>query len=110
MGESPDEAIVRELAEETSVIIGDKRLVFIEDAGAPFGTQLVYLCQYVSGEPKLADDCEEAQINKLGQNLYEPKWISIKTLSSVPFVSEKLKLAVIDGIKNGFPYSPVQIV
>ena len=73
LDESPVDALVRELAEETSVSVGDKRLVFIEEAGAPYGTQLVYLCQYVSGEPKLADDSEEALINKLGQNLYEPK-------------------------------------
>ena len=109
LDESPVDALVRELAEETSVSVGDKRLVFIEEAGAPYGTQLVYLCQYVSGEPKLADDSEEALINKLGQNLYEPKWVSLETLPSLPFVSEKLKLAIIDAIKNGFPENPVQI-
>lgn len=109
VGEAPDMAVVRELAEETSVVIGDHRLVFIEEAGDPFGTQLIYLCEYISGEPKLADDSEEAYINKLGQNLYEPKWVSLTDLAGLPFLSEQLKAAIIDASKNGFPEQPVQI-
>lgn len=108
-GEAPDDAVVRELNEETSVVIGDKRLVYQEEAGDPFGTQLIYLCTYVSGEPKLADDSEEAHINKLGQNLYEPKWIALDTLPSLPFVSERLKHVIIDGVKNGFPDQVTEI-
>ncbi len=109
MGEAPEAAIVRELAEETSITISNCRLVFIEDAGSLFGTQLIYLCQYASGEPKLAENSEEAQINKLGKNLYEPKWISVDALPGLPFVSEKLKSALLDGLKNGFPDQVTEI-
>ena len=103
VGESPEAAVIRELLEETSIIIGDKRLVFVEEAGDPFGTQFVYLCQYISGEPMLAPDSEEAFINKMGKNLYEPKWVKIADLPNLPFLSERLKDAVLDSIKNGFP-------
>jgi 8-oxo-dGTP diphosphatase len=109
IGEEPEAAIVRELAEETSITISNHRLVFIEEAGNPFGTQLIYLCEYVSGEPKLAEDSEESQINKLGHNLYEPKWVPLESLPKLPFVSEKLKVAIIDGVKNGFPDQVTQI-
>lgn len=107
VGELPEAAVIRELREETSIVIGDKRLVFVEEAGDPFGTQFVYLCQYISGEPMLAPDSEEAYINKMGQNLYDPKWVMIADLPNLPFLSEKLRDAVLESIKNGFPEEPV---
>jgi 8-oxo-dGTP diphosphatase len=109
IGEAPEAAVVRELAEETSVVTSNQRLVFVEEAGDPFGTQLIYLCDYVSGEPQLAEDSEEAHINKLGQNLYEPKWVPLSTLPELPFLSEKLKTVIIDAVSNGFPEQAIQI-
>lgn len=107
--EAPETAVARELSEETSIQIGEKRLVFIEHAGDPFGDQLIFLCQYLSGEPKLADNSEEAHINKLGKNLYEPKWVPISELDKLPFVSEKLKQVLLDSVKNGFPAETIEI-
>lgn len=109
VGESPESAVVRELLEETSVTIGDKRLVFVEEAGDPYGTQFVYLCTYVSGEPMLAPNSEEAFINKLGDNLYEPKWVRIADLPNLPFLSEKLKAKIMDSAATSFPEEPVLI-
>lgn len=109
VGETPEAAVIRELAEETSIKVNSHRLVFTEEAGDPFGTQLIYLCDYVSGEPKLAPDSEEAQINKLGQNLYEPKWVPVESLSALPFVSERLKTAIVHAVQDGFPEQVVQI-
>jgi 8-oxo-dGTP diphosphatase len=109
IGESPEAAVIRELAEETSIVVSNQQLVFIEEAGDPFGTQLIYLCDYVSGEPKLADDSEEAHINKLGQNLYEPKWVPLASLPGLPFLSEKLKTTILTAVEKGFPQTALQI-
>ena len=109
VGETPELALLRELAEETSVVVTIERLVFIEEAGDPYGTQYVYLCRYASGEPQLAPDSEEALINKLGQNLYEPQWIAVANLPTLPFLSDKLKTAILDAIAAEFPSEPVQI-
>ena len=109
MGETPDQAVLRELQEETSVVVANQRLVFVEEAGDPYGTQFIFLCDYVSGEPQLAPDSEEEYINKLGKNLYEPKWVSIADLPNLPFLSEKLKQAIIDAVAGGFPAEPAQI-
>lgn len=103
LGETHEQALLRELSEETSVGVTLKRLVFIENAGDPYGTQFIYLCEYVSGEPQLAPTSEEAYINKLGQNLYEPKWVSIEELPELPFVSEKLKQAILKAVETEFP-------
>ncbi len=109
VGETLEQAVVREVDEETSLQITNLRLVFIEEAGDPFGTQYIFLCDYVSGTPRLKPDSEEALINKLGQNLYEPKWIELDDLASTKFVSERLKEAVMHGNSAGFPTQPVQI-
>ncbi len=109
IGETLEQAVIRELTEETSVAVTNLRLVFVEEAGNPYGTQYIYLCDYVSGEPQLAPDSEEEQINKLGQNLYQPQWVPLATLPELPFMSEKLKAAILYASENGFPSEPVQI-
>jgi 8-oxo-dGTP diphosphatase len=108
LGETSEQALLRELSEETSVQATIKRLVFIEQAGDPYGTQNIYLCDYVSGEPQLAPDSEEAHINKLGQNLYEPKWVSVSDLPGLPFLSEKLKQAILQAVDTEFPAEPLE--
>lgn len=108
-GEVYEDALRRELAEETSIVIGSARLVFTEKAGDPFGDQFVYLCEYISGEPQLAADSEEAMINKLGQNLYDPRWVAIADLPNLPFLSEQLRSVILQSIETGFPSEPVQI-
>lgn len=108
LGETPEQALLRELVEETSVKVTPKQLVFIEHAGDPYGIQYVYLCEYISGEPQLAPDSEEAHINKLGQNLYEPKWVSIADLPELPFLSEKLKDLLLQAVKTEFPTEAIE--
>ena len=103
LAESPEAALLRELAEETQVQISNPRLIFLEHAGEPYGDQYIYLCDYVSGEPALHPLSEEMAIHKLGKNLYEPLWRPIAELPAMPFVSERLKQAILNGIASGWP-------
>lgn len=108
-GEAAEHALYRKLSEETGVTVVNPRLVIVEHAGDPYGTQYVYLCQYVSGEPRLHPDSEEAKISALGQNLYSPRWLPLQSLASVPFRSEALKVMIMQGLNNGFPADPIEI-
>lgn len=110
LGETPEQAVLRELQEETNVSTSSPRLVFVEEAGDPYGTQYIYLLDYQSGEPQLTPGSEEDHINKLGQNLYEPKWVPLTELPDKPFLSEKLKNTILYAVDNGFPAEPMQIV
>lgn len=109
LGESMEECLHRELLEEAMIEVGNERLVYVEHAGDPFGDQYIYLCDYVSGEPKLPEDSIEAKIAKAGKNLYTPMWLSIDKLKDSPFLSETLKQAILKGVKEGFPKEVIEL-
>lgn len=109
LGETPEQALMREVGEETSISFKDPRLVIIEEAGIPYGTQYIYLCAYVTGSPALHHDSEEARINALGQNLYDPRWVKLTDLPSLPFLSEKLKQTLLRYAAEGFPQTPIAL-
>ncbi len=106
VGETPTQALIREVHEETGVQLADPQLVLVEEAGPIFGTQYVYLCHYVAGEPALHSDSEEAKIHALGKNLYVPMWLPLAQLPTMPFRSEELKQALLHGLQHGFAQPP----
>lgn len=101
--ETPEQAVVREVKEESNIDIKNPRLVFIEDAEAPFGQQQVFLCEYVAGEPSLPDDSEEAYWTVPDKNTYTPQWVKIADLPKIPFVSTLLREAILMAVEHGFP-------
>jgi NAD+ diphosphatase len=109
MGEPLEVALHREVTEESSMTISQPRLVFVEDAGQPYGEQYVYLCEYVKGEPTLHPNSEEAKISAMGQNTYVPMWLPLVDLPKVNFVSGSLKEALLHGWQQGFPDQPIKI-
>lgn len=110
MGESVDDALARELAEETGIAYANPRLVYIEEAGSIYGTQYIFTCDYVSGEPQLHPSSEETAINKLGKNIYEPRWLPIAQLGVTPFISERLKRELVRALERGsFPADPERL-
>ena len=109
MGESFEQAILREIQEETGVQVQNPRPVFIDRAGEPYGTQYIFLCDYVSGEPVLSAAAPETTINAMGQNLYQPKWLPLAELANAPFKSEATKRAILFGAEHGFPEESVDI-
>ena len=50
-GETPEDTVLREVTEETTVRIANPKLVYVEEPNdGRWGTQYIYLCEYVSGE------------------------------------------------------------
>jgi ADP-ribose pyrophosphatase YjhB (NUDIX family) len=104
--ETTEQTAARQLLEEASMKLTSAKPVFKEEAGDPYGTQYIYLCEVEGDEPKLSPDTEEAKINELGQNLYTPQWISVEEFRKVTFRSERLQAAILSGIEKGFPEKP----
>jgi len=106
IGESPEQALVREVNEETRLEIANPRLVFIEEAGEPYGTQYIYVCDYVAGEPSLHPASQEALIMAAGKNLYIPMWLPLSDLEAAPFLSKELKEHILTALEKGFGTAP----
>lgn len=103
LGESLEQALYREVEEETMLKFNNPRLLYVEHSDAIYGDQFIYLCEYISGEPELHPEAEERHINKLGKNLYKPMWLSMKELPNAPFLSDVLKQKLLDGHAHGWP-------
>jgi len=108
LGETPQQALEREVGEETQLDISNPRMVFVEHAGVPYGDQLIFLCDSKGGEPALRPGSEEDHINQMGKNLYKPDWVKISDLENLPFLSEKLKQHILEAVKSGWPQAPLE--
>jgi ADP-ribose pyrophosphatase YjhB (NUDIX family) len=109
-GEDEVQALLREIREESGVEVANPRLVFIENAGDMYGIQHVFVCDYVSGEPSIHPDAVEAKINAMNVgNTYETVWLPLEQFQTVPFRSERLRRAVLNGLAHGFPEKPQDI-
>lgn len=100
--EAPDQTAVREIDEETTIKVNVGRLVYhiIWDTGEE---NFFYLCDYISGEPKLRSDSEEIKQMKNGDQVYEPMWIEIDKLSKLKLYQLEVRDLFLNDYKNGFP-------
>lgn len=109
-GEDIETCLRREIHDETGLQVGRVQLVYLEAAGDMYGTQHVFWCEYIDGEPQLQPDSEEAKISAMGSNMYEPMWVPISQLPQLVFRSESLKQALLRAFAHGFPSTPETLV
>ena len=99
-GESTEQAVLRELMEETS--ISAEVIKLLEHQTYKDGTENhSYLCRYISGTPKLADDSPEKMEMAMGKEYYEPVWINlnrVKELDVFPAVAKEKILQNFEGL------------
>lgn len=103
-GESVEQAVIRELGEETTVVAEVDRLLYhhVLDDGSE---QLFYLCRYVSGEPSIHPGSPEAERMKTG-NYYEPRWVPLADLSKLLVYPLEIRDWLIEDIANSFAACP----
>lgn len=105
-GEGVEEAVIREVGEETTVNVGLKQLLYKISYSDTGDKQYFYLCDYVSGEPKLAPDSPEEQRNKEGINLFRPMWLPLDSLPKTLLYPLEVRDWLIEDIANGLPRDP----
>jgi mutator protein MutT len=100
-GESVEQAVIREMQEETTIDVKIDKLLYhhIYDDGSQ---QFFYLCDYIKGEPKLREDSEEKMTMLKGKDFYEPLWIKINKLSTMLVYPLEVRDLLVRDYKNHF--------
>jgi len=107
-GETTEQALVREINEETGLSIISHQLVYTELHPEPYNEQYIYLCE-VSPHADVAiqDTSEEALMNRISVNVHTPMWASLKSFSNLPFRTPQLQAAIVAALKKSFPEVPI---
>lgn len=81
-GETSEQAVVREVAEETGLRVTVQKLLYTLHSDE-YGNQQIFLCSYHGGEPQLQPDSIEYQIQQSGEpQVWLPAWFSLEQLKS----------------------------
>lgn len=118
-GETPEQALVREVHEETGMIVTAHRLVFIEEHAAPYNEQYIYLCELAPhGDAAIQEWSEEGFMNRMDANIHKPVWARIDSFSKLQFRTPQLQDAIVKALTpkgklfrktEGFPEQPVKL-
>ena len=101
-GETVEEAVARELLEETSLVVSVGRLLYHHDL-LDDSDQYFYECQYVSGEVALGG--EELEESRRG-DVHEPIWVEAADLPTLTLYPLEVRDWLIADIERGFSSTP----
>lgn len=84
--ETPEQALTREVKEETSLQITNARLVFTEQHPEPHNDQFIFLCEAAPHGPlEVQVSSEEGLMNRIDINIHKPMRVDLKHLANLPF-------------------------
>ena len=108
--ETLEQALVREVKEETGFDVTQARLVFVEYHPEPYNEQYIYLCEVAPHyDVAIRDTSEEAQLNRISVNIHQPQWANKKTFEKLAFRTPQLQAAIVEGFKKGFSKEATRI-
>lgn len=109
-GETAEEALKREVKEETGLDVTSARLVFTEEYDEPYNSQAIYLCEVAPFDKvAIGEASEEGFMNRMGINIHTPAWVYTNSLAKLHFRTPALHQALIKAFKDGFPKEPVKL-
>lgn len=108
--ETLEQALVREVREETGLEVTSSRLVYVEKHPHPYNEQYTFLCEVADATAvALQDSSEEAAMNRLDMNIHTPVWAPLKAFAYLQFRTPQLHEAIVHALKKGFPKAPVEL-
>ena len=109
-GENIEQAVIREIKEETGMDVTAARMVFYEQHPEPYNEQYIFLCEVAPHGPvAVQNTSEEAELNKMRVNVHTPEWVGTKTFPKIPFRTPQLQTAIAQALKKGFPAQAVKL-
>lgn len=109
-GETPEQALIREVQEETGMQVTSHQLVYVERHPEPYAEQYIFLCQVAPHQPiAIQELSEEGAMNKHQANIHTPMWAHASSFAKLPFRTPQLQSAIVQALKKGFPKDPVEL-
>lgn len=108
--ETVEQALVREVKEETGLDVTKARLVFFEGHPAPYNEQYIFLCEVgPHGAVAIQSSSEEAFMNQIDMNTHQPEWVATRFFAQLPFRTIQLQDAITEALKKSFPDQAVTL-
>jgi 8-oxo-dGTP diphosphatase len=108
--ETLEQALVREVREETGLTVISGRLAYFEEHPSPYNEQYIYLCEVAPhGTVAIQEYSEEGTMNRYDMNTHQPHWVSLRAFGNLPFRTPQLQEAIVKALKKGFPKEPVKL-
>lgn len=99
-GETPEQALIREFLEETSLEIHPITLLGTFKHPSKEKLQYIYICESISEDIKLGISPEAQKMEKDPGNIYEPKWVPIEDIAGLRIYPPYAESAVKDYVQN----------
>ncbi|MFA6005540.1 MAG: NUDIX domain-containing protein [Patescibacteria group bacterium] len=103
--ETVEEAVLREVMEETTLEVKIDKLLYHhhypEDSD-----QYFYLCSHISGTPQLGDGNEKESMDKKTGDYYEPMWVEVDALKDMLVYPLEIRDWLLKDIKDNFKNTP----
>lgn len=110
-GEAPEQAAVREVAEETTLSVVVEKLLYTSSDDKFGHDQRIFLCTYVGGEPRLGKDSIEARLMARGEaQEWKPRWCSFDELRDQTVYPVGLLKYLQEDKANGYHHNPYKII
>ena len=97
--ETTEQAVIREIKEETSLNVSINRLLYHHDI-VDDSDHYFYKCEYIDGEIKL--NGPELKKHLQGEDLYEPMWYPICDIKKIKLYPLEIRDLIIEDYKNNF--------
>lgn len=96
--ESSEEAVLREVREETEIIIKPEKIIYelIQADGAKID---FWLCRYIEGQPFLSPSSVEKE-KESEQNQYLPIWLGLEKINQINLLPVLIKNSLIQDIND----------
>lgn len=109
-GETLEQALSREVQEETGLTVTSARMVFVEEHPSPYNEQYIYLATVAPhAEVAIQELSEEGVMNQFGINMHQPFWVTTTAFANISFRTPLLQKAILHALKKGFPAEPVTL-